>query len=160
MREAVDSRPHGTTRTTLGGGSWVRGMLVRPSSIDGKVYYLVSKPQSRKFALESLDLATGNLRWSKRLSTERHHLHRRNTYASSTPAADSNHVFVAFADPQHTYLKCFDHDGNEIWSRDFGTWHSQHGFGTSPRIFGDHGAAAEFATGRTVGSREDPGQSH
>ena len=30
-----------------------------------------------------------------------------------------------------------DRDGNEIWSRDFGTWQSQHGFGTSPRIFGN-----------------------
>jgi outer membrane protein assembly factor BamB len=63
-------------------------------------------------------------------------LHRRNTYASSTPAADADNVFVAWSDPEHTYLKCFDHDGNEIWSRDFGKWQSQHGFGTSPRIVG------------------------
>ena len=121
--------------------SWRRKLGSRdvgsPIMIDNKVYYLVSKPQTRQLALESLDLATGNLRWSKDFPLSDYHLHSRNTYASSTPAADSTHVFVAFADPQHTYLKCFDHDGNEIWSRDFGTWQSQHGFGTSPRIFGD-----------------------
>lgn len=49
---------------------------------------------------------------------------------------DDQNVFVAWSEPQHTYLKCFDHEGNLAWSRDFGTWQSQHGFGTSPRIFG------------------------
>ncbi len=106
-----------------------------PVAIDGKVYYLVSKPGAEKIALESLDIQTGKLRWSKEFDQQEHHLHKRNTFASSTPAADEDNVFVAWADPQHTYLKCFDHDGNEIWSRDFGTWTSQHGFGSSPRIF-------------------------
>ncbi len=121
--------------------SWRRKLGSRdvgsPIIVDGKVYYLVSKPQTRQLALESLDLATGNLRWTKEFPQSDYHLHSRNTYASSTPTADSNHVFVTYADPQHTYLKCLDHDGNEIWSRDFGTWQSQHGYGTSPRIFGD-----------------------
>lgn len=107
-----------------------------PIVIDGKIYYLVSKPETQQIALESLDLATGKLRWSKEYAQHPHHLHTRNTFASSTPSADSDYVFVAFADSQHTFLKCLDHDGNEVWSRDFGTWTSQHGFGTSPRIFG------------------------
>jgi outer membrane protein assembly factor BamB len=107
-----------------------------PIAIDGKVFYLVSKPATQQIALESLDLQTGKLRWSKVYDQQEHHLHSRNTFASSTPTADKNNVFVAWADSQHTYLKCLDHDGNEVWSRDFGTWQSQHGFGTSPRIFG------------------------
>lgn len=120
--------------------SWRRNLGSRdvgsPIVIDGKVYLLVSRSGAEKIALESLDLQTGQLRWSKEFDQQKHHLHRRNTFASSTPAADDDYVFVAWADPQHTYLKCFDHDGNEIWSRDFGTWTSQHGFGSSPRIFG------------------------
>lgn len=121
--------------------SWRRKLGSRdvgsPIIIDGKVYYLVSKPESRQLSLESLELSSGKLRWSKDFAQADYHLHNRNTYASSTPAADQRNVFIAYADPQHTYLKCLDHDGNEIWSRDFGTWQSQHGFGTSPRIFGD-----------------------
>jgi outer membrane protein assembly factor BamB len=108
-----------------------------PIVVEGKVYYLVSKPESRTLSIESLDLATGGLRWSKDYAQSEYHLHSRNTFASGTPAGDSENVFIAFADPQHTYLKCLDHDGNEVWSRDFGPWQSQHGFGTSPRIFGD-----------------------
>ncbi len=100
------------------------------------VYCLVSHPQSETISLESINLSNGDLRWSKEYRQDAHHLHSRNTFASSTPAADEHHLFVAWSDARHTYLKCLDHDGNEIWSRDFGSWQSQHGFGTSPRIFG------------------------
>jgi outer membrane protein assembly factor BamB len=107
-----------------------------PIVSEGKVYFWASLPTANEITLESLDLATGKRRWSKTFAHPSHHVHNRNTLASSTPAADAKNVFVAYADPEHTYLKCFDHGGNEIWSRDFGLWQSQHGFGTSPRIFG------------------------
>lgn len=100
------------------------------------VYYLLSKPDAEKVSLESVNLTNGKLRWSKEFAQRNHHLHSRNTFASSTPAADDRNVFAAWSDPDHTYLKCFDHDGTEVWSRDFGSWQSQHGFGTSPKIFG------------------------
>ncbi len=120
--------------------AWRRKLRSRdvgsPIVVDGKVYLLVSNPSAQKISIESLDLRTGGLRWSKEFPQTEHHLHVRNTFASSTPAADEANVFVAWADSNHTYLKCFDHDGNEVWSRDFGSWQSQHGFGTSPRIFG------------------------
>ena len=121
--------------------SWKRKLGSRdvgsPIVFDSKVYYLVSRPQSQQISLESIDLGTGELRWSKDFRQNQHHLHNRNTFASGTPTADEEYVFIAFADSQHTHLMCFDHDGNQVWSRDFGAWVSQHGFGTSPRIYGD-----------------------
>ena len=120
--------------------SWQRKLGGRdvgsPSIIDGKVFYLASRSDENKIAVESIELATGKQRWSKLYDQLPHHLHKRNTFASGTPAVDKTHVFVAWSDPKSTMLKCFDHDGNEVWSRDFGSWQSQHGFGTSPRIFG------------------------
>ena len=107
-----------------------------PVVSQGKVFYLVSNPEKQTIAVEAVSLASGKLLWSKPYPHPDHHLHRRNTFASSTPAVDGNDVIVAWSNPQHTLLKCFDLDGNEVWSRDFGTWQSQHGFGTSPRIFG------------------------
>tara|TARA_R110002049_G_scaffold285698_1_gene466676 strand:+ start:50607 stop:51920 length:1314 start_codon:yes stop_codon:yes gene_type:complete len=120
-----------TWRRNLGGRD-VGSMAI----IDGKVFYLASRADENKIAVESVELATGKQRWSKLYSQLPHHLHKRNTFASGTPAVDATHVFVAWSDPKSTLLKCFDHDGNEIWSRDFGSWQSQHGFGTSPRIVG------------------------
>lgn len=103
----------------------------------GKAFLLVSKPSTQEIALEAVDLVSGQLLWSRAYPQQPHPLHARNTLASSTPACDETHVVVAWSEPQHTYLKCFDHQGNEVWSRDFGSWKSQHGFGTSPRIVGD-----------------------
>ncbi|MCH1495851.1 MAG: PQQ-like beta-propeller repeat protein [Rubripirellula sp.] len=121
--------------------SWKRDIGSRdvgsPIIIDGKVYYLAYRAEKRQMSLESLDLANGNLRWSRPFPQTEYHLHNRNTFASGTPSADEKNIFVAYAEPEHTFLKCFDHDGNELWSRDFGSWLSQHGFGTSPRIHGD-----------------------
>jgi outer membrane protein assembly factor BamB len=99
------------------------------------------------------------LRWAKDFPQSEYHLHNRNTYASSTPAADDRNVFIAYADSQHTYLKCLDHDGNEIWSRDFGTWQSQHGFGTSPRIFGNLVLLLNSQQAQQLDPGETPGTS-
>ena len=107
-----------------------------PVVFDGKVYYLTSAPSKATISLEAVDLNSGQLHWQSEFEHPSHHLHTRNTFASSTPAVDEKSIFVAWSSPEHTYLKCFDHAGNEVWSRDFGTWQSQHGFGTSPRIVG------------------------
>lgn len=121
--------------------SWKRNIGSRdvgsPIIVDGKVYYLAYRADKNQLSLESLELSSGKLRWSKPFPQTEYHLHSRNTFASGTPSADDKNVFVAYAEPNHTYLKCFDHNGKEIWSRDFGSWQSQHGFGTSPRIHGD-----------------------
>ncbi|QDT11058.1 PQQ-binding-like beta-propeller repeat protein [Stieleria marina] len=108
-----------------------------PVVANGRVFLMASNPDQDKISLQAFDLASGKRLWSKAFDQPEHHLHRRNTFASSTPAADDSQVFVCWCDSSHTFLKCFDHEGNEIWSRDFGSWQSQHGFGTSPRIAGD-----------------------
>ncbi len=108
-----------------------------PAIAGGKIFLLVSKPASQEISLEAIDLLTGKLLWSHAYPQQPHHLHARNTLASSTPACDSSHVYVAWSEPQHTFLKCFTHEGEEVWTRDFGPWTSQHGFGTSPRVVDD-----------------------
>jgi outer membrane protein assembly factor BamB len=102
------------------------------------IYVLVSKPDQRKIEIQSRSLASGAVNWSRSYDQVPHHLHARNTLASSTPATDSKHVYFAYAENQHTWLIAVDHDGQEVWKRDFGPWQSQHGFGTSPRIAGDN----------------------
>jgi len=143
--------------------SWRRTLPSRdvgsPIVFGGMVYYLISKPESNQIALESLDLETGELRWSTDFSHETHRVHGRNTLASSTPVADEESVFIAFAEPKHTYLKCLDHQGNEVWSRDFGPWQSQHGFGTSPRIFGSSILIMISQQADRLGRGKKPGQS-
>lgn len=103
----------------------------------GNVFYLLSFPAENRIGIQSISLSSGKLRWTQKFDQSSHHLHKRNTFASSTPFVDDEFVFVAWSEPEHTYLKCFDHDGVEVWSRDFGSWQSQHGFGTSPVVYGE-----------------------
>ena len=101
------------------------------------IYLLTSQEDQQQIAIESRSFATGELNWSRSYAQATHPLHSRNTFASSTPTADDQHVYFAFADPQHTWLIAIDHAGHEVWKRDFGPWQSQHGFGTSPRLVGN-----------------------
>lgn len=82
-----------------------------------------------------LHAVTGKVIWQQRFASVVHPLHSRSTYASCTPAVDGQHVYVAWATPEQTLLKAFTLDGAEAWSRDLGTWQSQHGFGTSPIVY-------------------------
>ncbi|KAA5541564.1 PQQ-binding-like beta-propeller repeat protein [Roseiconus nitratireducens] len=101
------------------------------------VYLLATSPKAPTIRLISIDLQSGQQRWAREFPNAPNHLHSRNTLASSTPAVDQDHVYVAHGDRDHTWVRCLDHEGNEIWSRDFGTMQSQHGFGTSPVVYED-----------------------
>lgn len=120
---------------------WTRELGARdvgsPVVYAGKVFYLLSFPDEKQIGVESVELASGKIRWTRKFDQSSHRLHKRNTFASSTPFVDQDFIFVAWSEPEHTYLKCFDHEGAEVWSRDFGSWQSQHGFGTSPVVYGD-----------------------
>ncbi len=104
----------------------------------GKVFLLSSDPQTAQRRIVALDLKTGNAIWTRSYDAAPNRLHARNTYGSSTPYADDRFVYVAWADSEHTWLRCLTHDGDEVWTRDFGPYVSQHGFATSPTIIGEY----------------------
>ncbi len=102
-----------------------------------KVFLLSADPTTAERHILCLDAATGKIRWQRNFKSTTHKLHSRSSYASSTPTVDKDLVYFAWSDPQHTYVKAFSHNGDEVWTRDLGTWSSQHGFGTSPVIYKD-----------------------
>ncbi|WP_182867471.1 PQQ-binding-like beta-propeller repeat protein [Stieleria mannarensis] len=104
---------------------------------NGRVYLLSMSPAKQTLRLISINLRTGNVNWTREFPHAKNHLHSRNTLASSTPATDSRYVYIAHSDRQHTWLRCLDHQGNEVWQRDFGVAQSQHGFGVSPTVHGE-----------------------
>lgn len=104
---------------------------------DGAVYLLSSSEDKTQLRLIAIDLDSGNEKWTKSFPHSENHLHKRNTLASSTPAVDDDHVYVAHSDRDRTWVRCISVSGTEVWSRDLGPAQSQHGFGTSPVIDGD-----------------------
>lgn len=77
-----------------------------------------------------LDEKTGETLWTKTPKTAKPTIrtHRDNTYASETPVTDGKYVVAYFG---MTGIYCFDLDGNEVWSKDLGTYKMRNDWGTS-----------------------------
>lgn len=106
-------------------------------AIAGDHAYLLSFDNAKSsLTLLAIDLATGKARWQRPFPVGEYHRHKRNSYAASTPTIDGDSVYIAYADANHTWLRCLSLDGQERWARDFGPWQSDHGFATSPRVSG------------------------
>jgi outer membrane protein assembly factor BamB len=79
----------------------------------------------------------GKILWERRFDSAVHPKHLRNSFASSTPAVDENHVYVCWSTPEQYLLVALDHDGKDAWKVDLGPYVSQHSCGTSPIVYGD-----------------------
>jgi outer membrane protein assembly factor BamB len=85
-----------------------------------------------------LDRKDGRVLWDKVVvSTPKEHIHKLNSYASSTPVTDGKHIWVAFLDEPKFWIFCYDVDGNLIWKKSPGEFHSVHGFCSSPLLYKD-----------------------
>jgi outer membrane protein assembly factor BamB len=119
-----------------------------------KVFLMSANPEDATRYMLCVDAVTGKILWQREYASTPHHLHPRNTFASGTPAVDQQHVYIAWSTPESVTLKAFDHQGNEVWTRDLGTWTSQHGFGSSPIIYQD----LVILSNQQQAQQLDPGQ--
>ena len=104
----------------------------------GKKLFIQSAEKDGTQLVICLNTETGAEHWSKRYASSTYHTHIRNSFASSTPVVDEDSVYIAFATPDQITLISLSHDGDEQWKRDdLGPFESQHGFATSPVVFGD-----------------------
>ncbi|MCA9197889.1 MAG: PQQ-binding-like beta-propeller repeat protein, partial [Planctomycetales bacterium] len=104
----------------------------------GKRIFLMSADETaaQQYVL-CVNADDGSVLWQKEFSFSTYHIHTLSSFASTTPAVDAEHVYVAWASPDKTMLMAFDHNGEEVWQRELGEFDSQHGFGTSPIVYGD-----------------------
>ncbi len=102
-----------------------------------KVFLLSANPDRATRFVLCINASDGAILWNVSYPTSTYHLHAQNSYASSTPAVDADHVYVAWATPDKLELKALDHAGKEAWTLDLGRWVSQHGFAQSPMLYGN-----------------------
>jgi hypothetical protein len=90
-----------------------------------------------------LDRRDGRVLWQKViLAAKLEKLHRLNSRASSTPAADGKYVFVTFLDAGRDHdakviVAAYDFDGREVWRKSPGRFSSVHGYCSSPVLYKD-----------------------
>ena len=102
-----------------------------------RIFLMSANPETAKRYVLCISAESGDILWTREFDSDHHHLHGRNSFASGTPAVDEERLYVAWSDPSQVRLMAFDHDGNDVWERNLGTWVSQHGFGTSPIVYQD-----------------------
>ena len=104
----------------------------------GKKLFLNSALENGKSRLVIChDSASGKHIWTKEFDSETHKAHKRNSYATSTPAVDSEGVYVAWGSKSKLQVTALDHQGRALWQRDFKGVTGNHGFGVSPIVHED-----------------------
>jgi outer membrane protein assembly factor BamB len=79
----------------------------------------------------------GDIRWTRDVAPklpEQDRIREEHGYASSTPAADDERIYVFFG---KTGMLAFDHGGNQIWQRSVGDELHGWGSGNSPVLYKD-----------------------
>ena len=102
-----------------------------------KVFVTSADPQTAARHVSCLRAKDGEKLWQRDFPAKTYHLHTQNSYASSTPALDKDHIYLAWASDQEFILQALDHSGETVWEKNLGPYISQHGFGTSPIVVDD-----------------------
>jgi len=95
----------------------------------------VGADHSYVLKLFCLNVETGKLLWEKTVYEGRvyDNRHRKNTYASATPATDGKQIYLSF---EAEGLYCYDFDGKRIWNTSLGRIaKGGMGPGTSPVLY-------------------------
>lgn len=87
--------------------------------------------------LLALRASNGSVIWRRDFELNAYKMSKLNSYATTTPALDSERVYVLWTTPEETILAALDHEGNEIWKRTFEGVRCQHGAGSSPVVHSD-----------------------
>jgi len=110
----------------------------------GRIFVTCTGDRSGGLSVLCLSANDGKVEWKRDFALMPFSRHQFNSYASSTPAVDSDRVYVVWNEPDHYFLTALDHKGNTVWQRDFGLFVSQHGCGTSPIVCDDKVLLADF----------------
>ncbi|MEX0641638.1 MAG: PQQ-binding-like beta-propeller repeat protein [Pirellulales bacterium] len=104
---------------------------------DGRVFVTSGDRKTSEKIVQAFDAQSGELLWEQRFPGTTYSLHAFNSYASSTPAVDAEHLYIVWRDRTNLTLVALTHDGDEVWRADAGKCEEKHGFGTSPVVVDD-----------------------
>jgi outer membrane protein assembly factor BamB len=102
-----------------------------------RVFVTSGDPTTGEQIVLAFDTKSGQQLWEKRFASHTYSMHSDNSYATSTPAADADQLYVLWLDGNRVTLAALTHDGGEVWRRQVGSLVEKHGFGTSPVVVGN-----------------------
>lgn len=104
----------------------------------GRIFLTSAERSKRTRLLLSLDAKTGEILWRRVVLKARpEKIHRLNSLASSTPAADGKHVWVTFLNVEEMFVACCDYAGTIVWRATPGRFTAMHGYCSSLLLYKD-----------------------
>ncbi|MBM3836095.1 MAG: serine/threonine protein kinase [Verrucomicrobia bacterium] len=102
---------------------------------DNSVFLTTAVKESERRLLLRLAADSGKILWQRTVVTAASEsMHGENSGASSTPATDGAYVFTSFQAGDRVDLRCFDFDGNLVWSTQPLRFDGEHGYSYSPIV--------------------------
>ncbi len=102
-----------------------------------KIFITSGDAKNGRGILQALKVSDGTILWKKEYVLTAYSTNKLNSFATSTPAVDVEHVYVLWTLPKESILTALDHAGTEIWKRTFEGVKCQHGAGSSPIVYDD-----------------------
>ncbi len=101
------------------------------------VFITCSDKDKATTSILGLNSNTGQILWQKDYQLTEYPMNPLNTYAASTPAVDAQGVYVLWTTTAQFTLIKLDHNGGELWKKEFGPIDSKHGPCISPMLYQD-----------------------
>lgn len=108
-----------------------------PIVCGGRLFLQAAAADGSERMLLCYDAASGKELWTYKQAGQPAKAHRKNSLASSTPAADDKRVAACFWDGNAITLAACDLKGRELWTVNLGQFQSDHGAGLSPVLHGN-----------------------
>ena len=112
--------------------------LSSPIVLGDRVFVTAGDTSDETRRVICVEASTGKILWN--ISVHRGpggKMHRFNSTASSTPVSDGQFVFATFVDDQGLYVAAVDFEGTLVWTKNPGTFYSNHGFAACPVLYGE-----------------------
>jgi outer membrane protein assembly factor BamB len=126
-----------------------------------RVFLICCDNESARRTVLCLAAADGRILWQRDYPSKPYAQHQDNSFATSTPAADADGLYVTWTTPDEVVLLALDHEGRDKWRRNLGPFVGKHGSGTSPIVYEDIVVLAneQEDLGRMPGGGRGAGQS-
>jgi len=101
------------------------------------VFLTTAEEETQKQLLLAFDRRTGKLLWTTVIHEGGFsRKHQKNSHASATPAYDGDKVYSVFLNSDALHVTATNLDGKILWQTRAGAFQPEHGYGSSPVLYG------------------------
>ncbi len=133
-----------------------------PIVVGDKVILQTASTNNKRRSILCLNANTGKVEWQEFAKVSEGKVHKKNNLASSTPCSDGERVFNVYWEGTSLGLEAWTLKGERLWSKDLGSYASEHGAGHSPMVhdgivfvnFDQDGAAELLAFDAKTGEKK------